>query len=171
MAKTRASHIATAAWPIGAVSQRTRVNIETIRYYERVGLLPRPRRTEGGYRLYDGSDVKRLAFIRRSRELGFGLDEIRALLKLADERPGTCAEVKALGERHLGDVEAKLADLRKMQRVLKELVSRCADGTVPDCPLIEALYDPPDADAPAISELKRRDRHGHGSRISAASRR
>lgn len=161
MAKTRTSRIATAACAIGTASRRTRVNIETIRYYERVGLVPRPRRTEGGYRLYDGSDVKRLAFIRRSRELGFGLDEIRALLKLVDERPGTCAEVKALGERHLGDVEAKLADLRKMRRVLKELVSRCADGTVPDCPLIEALYDLPDADTPVIKEFQRRDRRRH----------
>ena len=159
MGKTTTSRTSTAALPIGTVSKRARVNIETIRYYERIGLMAPPRRTQAGYRLYDGEEVKRLAFVRRSRELGFGIDEIRALLKLVDDRSRACGDVQTLALRHLGDIQAKLADLRKMQHVLRKLVSRCAEGVVPDCPLIEALYDVPATDAPAIAgRLRRSDR-------------
>jgi len=142
------AHWQTGPWPIGAVSKRTRVNIETIRYYERIGLLPRLRRTGGGYRMYGVDQVKRLTFIRRTRELGFSLKEVRALLRLADDRSRACGEVRLLAESHRAEVRAKLADLRKLDRVLKELVSRCAEGTVPQCPLIEALYDLPPGGMP-----------------------
>jgi MerR family mercuric resistance operon transcriptional regulator len=127
--------------PIGAPSKGTGCNIETIRYYERIGLLPRPARTEGGHRMYGMGHLKRLGFIRRARDLGFTVEEIRALLRLVDERDQPCAEVQEVAVRHLADVRAKVAALRKMERVLKEMVARCETGGPPDCPLIEALFD------------------------------
>ena len=125
---------------IGSVSRRTGTNVETIRYYERVGLLPRPARSAGGYRLYGVEQVKRLTFIRRARALGFSIDEVRTLLKLADERKRPCAEVRVVAEAHLRDVRAKIADLRRMERVLQVTVAKCAGGRRVDCPVIEALY-------------------------------
>jgi MerR family transcriptional regulator, mercuric resistance operon regulatory protein len=125
---------------IGALSKQADCNIETIRYYERIGLLPLPPRTHGGYRLYGLEHLKRLNFIRRARELGFTLHEVRALLKLADDRSQSCGEVRTLATAHLDDVRAKIADLRAMERVLKELIARCETGTLPECPLIEALF-------------------------------
>ena len=127
---------------IGEISRRTGCNIETIRYYERVGLLPPPARSSGGYRLYDAGQVDRLAFIRRARALGFALDEVRALLRLAEDRSGSCAEARDLAAAHLADVRAKIADLRAMERVLKETIAQCADGTLPNCPLIQTLSVP-----------------------------
>jgi MerR family mercuric resistance operon transcriptional regulator len=125
---------------IGALSKRTSCNIETIRYYEKAGLLPVPARSPGGYRLYGNEHLKRLTFIRRARALGFSIDEVRKLLRLADERKRPCAEVRVVAAAHLEDVQAKIADLRAMERVLNETVAQCADGKRSDCPLIEALY-------------------------------
>jgi MerR family mercuric resistance operon transcriptional regulator len=125
---------------IGPLSRRTGCNIETIRYYERVGLLPVAARSAGGYRLYGTEHLKRLTFIRRARALGFSIDEIRTLLKLADERKRPCAEARVVAAAHLEDVRAKIADLRAMERVLRDTVARCADGKGSDCPLIETLY-------------------------------
>ena len=124
---------------IGMLSKRTGCNIETIRYYERVGLLPTPARSSGGYRLYGTGHLKRLAFVRRARALGFSVAEVRTLLKLADERKRPCADVRVVAAAHLEDVRAKIADLRAMERVLRATVARCAEGTGSDCPLIEAL--------------------------------
>lgn len=129
---------------IGALSQRTGVNIETVRYYERIGLLPAPARSEGGHRLYGVGHLMRLSFVRRSRDLGFTLDEIRALLELAEKRDRPCAEVREVASGHLADVRAKIAALRAMQRVLTNMVAQCGEGSAPDCPLIEALFDPRD---------------------------
>lgn len=123
---------------IGELSRRTGCNIETIRYYERVALLPAPSRNAGRYRIYDTADVRRLAFIRRARELGFTLDEVRTLLALSAD-DGACADVRELTESHLAGVRAKIADLRAMERVLADAVRRCAAGEVPGCPIIEAL--------------------------------
>ncbi len=125
---------------IGALSKRTSCNIETIRYYEKAGLLPVPARSPGGYRLYANAHLKRLTFIRRARALGFTIEEIRKLLKLADERKRPCAEVRVIAGAHLREVQAKIGDLRAMEHVLRETVAKCADGRRPDCPLIEALY-------------------------------
>jgi MerR family transcriptional regulator, mercuric resistance operon regulatory protein len=125
---------------IGVLSKRTRCKVETIRYYEKAGLLPAPSRSPGGYRLYSNAHLKRLSFIRRARALGFSIDEVRKLLKLADERKRPCAEVRGVAAAHLEDVQAKIADLRAMERVLRETVAGCADGRSADCPLIEALY-------------------------------
>jgi len=125
---------------IGELSKRTGCNIETIRYYERISLLPAPPRSAGRYRIYDNADVRRLAFIRRARELGFTLDQVRALLALSEnDRQGACTEVRELAARHLGDVRAKIADLRAMERVLADAVKRCAASTLPRCPIIDAL--------------------------------
>lgn len=125
---------------IGALSRRTGCNVETIRFYERIGLLPEPARSPGRYRLYGLAHLKRLTFIRRARDLGFTLAEVRTLLRLADERTRPCAEVREVAAAHLEDVRAKIADLGAMEQVLSEVVARCADGRRPECPVIEALY-------------------------------
>lgn len=131
---------ATGGFAIGVLSKRTGCNIETIRYYERVRLLPTPSRSAGGYRLYGTEHLKRLAFVRRARALGFSIDEVRALLALADHRKRPCAEARSLAATHLEDVRAKIASLKEMERVLRETVARCASDKGSHCPLIEALY-------------------------------
>lgn len=124
----------------GALGARAGCNIETVRYYERIGLLPPPPRSAGGHRRYGEDLVKRLAFIRRSRELGFTLGEIRTLLALsAEDGQETCAEVRAVAARHLGEIRMKIADLRAMQQVLAETVARCDAGELSGCPVIETL--------------------------------
>ncbi len=135
--------MAKAAEPIqiGTLSERTGVHIETIRYYERIGVLPRPPRSAGGYRCYGSEDVKRLAFIRRLRELGFSLESVRALLDLAETPRSKCGEVRAMAAGHLTEVRAKIADLRRMERVLKGMVASCDRGITPSCPVIEELWD------------------------------
>ena len=132
---------------IGALSKQTGCNIETIRYYERIGLMPAPARSEGGHRLYAEAQARRLGFIRRTRQLGFTLDEVRTLLKLVDGGRYTCAQVKRITVHHLQDVRAKVADLRKIERVLREMAAQCDGGRVPKCPVIDALFD--DRSSPA----------------------
>src|SRR6266542_3763555 len=134
---------------IGRLAKHTGTNIETIRFYEKIGLLPAPGRSSGGYRLYERDHFKRLNFVRRARALGFSIDEVRTLLRLADERKRPCAEARVVAEAHLADVRAKIADLRAMERVLSETVAQCADGKRSDCPLIEALYRRDASPAPA----------------------
>ncbi len=124
----------------GALARQAGVNIETIRYYEKIRLMPEPYRTGNGYRVYDDADLKRLSFIRRCRELGFSLDEVRDLLGLVDGGDYTCAEVRDLSIVRLGDVRQKIRDLRKMERTLKEMVSQCDGGLVPECPIVDRLY-------------------------------
>lgn len=126
------------AIPIGELSRRTGCNIETIRYYERIGLMPAPPR-KGRYRSYGGDHVARLGFVRRARELGFTLDEVRALLGLAAGGYASCAEVRNLAASHLKDVRVRIADLKRMERVLADSVRACDAGQDPGCPLIEAL--------------------------------
>lgn len=122
------------------LARRTGSNLETVRYYEKVGLLPEPPRTPAGYRCYDTSHELRLRFVLRARELGFSVIEIRELLHLVDEREQPCAEARVMAETHLADVQAKIADLKRMERVLKEMVTQCATGTLPECPLIATLF-------------------------------
>jgi len=126
------------ALPIGELSRRTGCNIETIRYYERIGLLPSPAR-RGRYRSYEPGDVARLGFVRRSRELGFTIEEIRALLGLAAGGHASCAEARHLAAAHLGDVRSRIADLRRMERVLAAAVRACDAGDSAGCPLIDTL--------------------------------
>lgn len=115
-----------ASLSIGALSQQTGVHIETIRYYERVKMLAAPPRTEGGRRLYSQSHRRTLGFIRRARDLGFSLDEIRALLDLDGSGRASCAEVREIASHHLVNVRAKLADLARLETVLSETVGQCA---------------------------------------------
>lgn len=135
--KSRAS-VAT----IGALSESTGVNIETIRYYERIGLLPAPPRSAGRHRLYEDTHRQRLTFIRRARELGFSLDEVRALLGLVGKHGLACDEVKTLADEHIAEVRQKIRDLRRLERVLTDLAARCRPGRVPECPILEALSQP-----------------------------
>ncbi len=127
---------------IGPLSKQTGCNIETIRYYERIGIMPPPPRTEGGHRVYREEHLKRLTFIRRSRELGFTLGQVRDLLLLVDGNDYTCDEVKAMTVEHVAEVRQKISDLKKLKRVLDEMVSQCDHGAVPDCPVIDALFEP-----------------------------
>jgi len=129
-----------AALSIGELSRRTGVNTETIRYYERIRLLPAPPRTASGRRVYGPAETRSLGFIRRSRELGFTLDKIRALLALsADNGREVCVEAREVAAGHLAEVRAKIADLRAMEDVLADVVRRC-DGESPECPLIDTLW-------------------------------
>jgi MerR family mercuric resistance operon transcriptional regulator len=125
---------------IGALSERTGVNVETIRYYEREGLLPRAPRTAGGHRVFNEVHLQRLIFLRRSRQLGFSGTEVRALLRLVDGGY-TCGEVQELTLRHLADVRERIADLGRLEKTLATISSKCEGGTVPDCPIIDALSD------------------------------
>ncbi|WP_299008725.1 helix-turn-helix domain-containing protein [uncultured Caulobacter sp.] len=123
---------------IGELARRTGCNIETIRYYEQIGLISAPLR-RGRYRTYETRDVEQLSFVRRARELGFKLDEVRALLTLATDEAAACAEVRDLAAAHLHDVRARIADLRRMERVLADAVKACEAGQDPGCPLIQTL--------------------------------
>lgn len=123
---------------IGPLSQRSGVNIETIRYYERIELLPMAHR-QGRFRSYDATDVARLGFIRRSRELGFSIKEVRTLLDLAAGGHESCAEARELAVGHLHDVRARIADLRRMERTLAATIQACDAGADTGCPLIETL--------------------------------
>lgn len=124
---------------IGALSKQTGCHIETIRYYEKAGLLPVPARSPAGYRRYGSAHVRRLTFVRRARALGFSIEEVRRLLKLADESSRPCPEARMVAGAHLKDVRARIAGLRAMERVLRKTVARCASGRNPECPLLESL--------------------------------
>jgi MerR family mercuric resistance operon transcriptional regulator len=126
---------------IGQLSEKTDCKVETVRYYERIGLLPEPTRSEGGYRIYDDSHLKRLAFIRRSRELGFTIEEIRALLNLVDGGDYTCSHVKAITMKHVESIRRKITDLKKLEKTLSRIASQCAGDSTPECPIIDALFE------------------------------
>lgn len=123
----------------GQLAKCSGVNAETIRYYEKIALMPEPQRSAVGYRIYQESHLQRLLFVRRCRELGFTLEDIRGLLNLVDSGSYTCAEVKDRTASHLVDVQAKIRDLQRMQRTLKTMISTCDGGLVPDCPIIDAF--------------------------------
>ncbi len=126
---------------IGAVSSHTGVHIETIRYYERIGVLAKPERTAGGNRLYRVDDVRRLNFIKRSREMGFSLNEIRQLLDLVDGGEFTCSKIHAIAVGQITNIRQKIKDLRRLERVLKGMAAECSQGAIPNCPIIEALSE------------------------------
>ena len=128
-----------AMFAIGELSRSSGVNIETIRYYERIKLLSPPSRTAAGRRTYDLSDLRVLVFVRRARQLGFSLEEIRTLLRLGGPGKATCNEVREVAARHLEDIRSKLRDLRKLEQVLDATVSRCSGRSTPDCPVLDIL--------------------------------
>ena len=127
------------AMPIGELSRLTGVNIETIRYYEKIKMLRPPPRTEGGRRIYGPAETRALAFIRRGRELGFGLEEIRALLALGAPGKASCADVREIAAHHLDNIRAKIADLRKLERLLSKTIAQCSGNRVPDCAVLDIL--------------------------------
>ena len=140
---------------IGELSRRSGVNIETIRYYEKIGMLPSPPRTNGGHRLYGPMHLQTLTFIGRGRELGFTLDDIRALIELQGPAKASCGDVREIAAKHLDDIRTKIADLRKLERLLANTIQRCQGGTAPECPVLVIL-------APSYSLAER-----HGSKINA----
>jgi MerR family mercuric resistance operon transcriptional regulator len=121
------------------LARKTGCNLETIRYYEKVGLLPGPPRSSNGYRVYSPELVQRLQFILRARDLGYAMDEIRSLLSLTDTGAQTCAEVMARTELHLEDVRRRIADLQKIEVTLATTLARCTGDDVAECPILEAL--------------------------------
>ena len=124
---------------IGELSGLTDVKVETIRYYELIKILPAPPRTTGGRRSYDHSHVRILAFIRRSRELGFSLDQVRALLRLGGPERASCRQVRDIAAHHLEEIRTKIADLRKLEKLLAKTVAQCTGTTAPQCPVLDIL--------------------------------
>jgi Cu(I)-responsive transcriptional regulator len=124
---------------IGDLAKATGAKVETIRWYESVGLLPAPARTLGNYRAYGSRHLERLSFVRRARELGFSIPQVRELLGLADNRGHPCAAVDAIARQHLAEVERKIADLDALRRELDGLIGQCRRGTVAECRILEAL--------------------------------
>ena len=124
---------------IGELARAADTNVETVRYYERIGLLPAPPRTGGNYRDYSAEHLNRLSFARRARDLGFSIEQIRALLDLADQREQSCEAVDAIAREHLADVKRKLADLTALRRELETVIGQCRHGTVAECRILEAL--------------------------------
>jgi Cu(I)-responsive transcriptional regulator len=127
------------ALTIGEMGKATSTKIETIRYYEKIGLLPKPARTSSNYRDYGPAELGRLSFIRRSRDLGFSLDQVRALLGLSDDKSCDCAGIDRIANQHLVEVDRKIADLQALRRELKAVIDSCDGGTVEDCRIVEAL--------------------------------
>jgi Hg(II)-responsive transcriptional regulator len=124
----------------GQVAKHAHVNIETIRYYERRGLIPEPPRRESGYRKYPPDTVDRIRFIKHAQELGFSLKEIQELLSLRLDHSTPAIEVRKKTEAKVRDIEEKIETLQKMKHALQHLISQCdGHGTVDDCPIIEAL--------------------------------
>jgi MerR family mercuric resistance operon transcriptional regulator len=124
----------------GKLAKRFGCHLETVRYYEKIGLLLPPTRTAGGHRLYQIDDQRRLRFILRGRELGFSIGELRGLLSLVDSKVYTCGEILDLTIDHLGSVRRKITDLRRLERTLARISNECSGGAVPECPVIDALW-------------------------------
>jgi DNA-binding transcriptional MerR regulator len=133
------------ALTIGQLGRATGTKIETIRYYEKIGLLPAPERTGGNYRSYAAGHQQRLGFIRRARELGFSIEAVRELLKLAAHGEQPCAEVDEIVARHLDETERKIAALTRLRRELRDTLAACKGGRVGECRVIQALSPVPAA--------------------------
>ena len=133
--------MSTGGLTIGKLADAAGVHLETVRYYERIGLMPEPARTASGYRSYGVEHTRRLSFIRRSRELGFGIEEIKTLLALAKPGHTSYADVRSLTIAHLDDVRAKISDLRRLERILASTVDQCSGDKTPACPVLDMLND------------------------------
>ena len=131
----------TAAWTIGRVAKAAGCTVQTIRYYEQIGLLPRPPRSEGNQRRYSRADGDRLAFIRHARDLGFPLEAVRDLLSLADTPDQSCAAADAIARAQLQAIDRRLARLKALKRELERMVEQCRGGRIADCRVIEVLSD------------------------------
>ncbi len=126
---------------IGQLAKASGCKVQTIRYYEQIGLLAAPPRTAGGQRRYPPAAIGRLRFIRHSRALGFSLDAIRELLSLAEQPAQSCAEVDRIARNQLIEVEQRIAQLQMLQKELKRMIEQCAGGRISDCRVIEVLAD------------------------------
>lgn len=126
---------------IGTLSRKTGTKVQTVRYYEQIGLLREPGRTEGGQRRYEEADLDRLAFIRHARQLGFSLDAIRELLELSDHPQQSCVDADSIARRQLKQVEQRLLRLQALQKELKRMIVECSGGRVADCRVLEVLRD------------------------------
>ena len=126
-------------FPIGMLAQLSGAHVETIRYYERIGLMPRPPRSSAGRRVYGPSNLRTLSFIRRARELGFKLEDIRTMLELGGPGAAKCSDVRAIAARHLEDVRGKLQDLRRLEKTLAAGVALCSDDATTHCAVLDML--------------------------------
>lgn len=126
---------------IGELAENTGVNIETIRYYERAGILPQPRRAPNNYRVYSHAHQRRLRLVRRMRDLDFRLDEVRAVLSMIDAGDYTCSEVRRIGESRLETVRSRIEDLRRIERALVDMTARCSGARTRDCSMLKSLCE------------------------------
>lgn len=124
---------------IGELGQATATKVETVRYYEKIGLLLPPARTAANYRSYGADHLARLSFIRRARDLGFTLEAIRELLTLSDDKAQSCEAVDVIARAHLTEIDRKIADLEALRSELARVLGSCSHGTVADCKIIESL--------------------------------
>jgi DNA-binding transcriptional MerR regulator len=127
--------------PIGELAQRTAVKVPTIRFYEQIGLLAEPPRTESGQRRYGSDQVDRLNFIRHARELGFEIDDIRELLAMSAEQQGSCHQVDSIARAHMAEVDRRIASLQALRGELARMIDECGHGRICDCQIIDALAD------------------------------
>jgi MerR family mercuric resistance operon transcriptional regulator len=131
------------SYTVGDLASACGCKVETVRYYEKTGLMPNPPRTDGGHRIYSIDLLKRLVFIRRSRDLGFTIEQVGELLRFVDEPGHSCGEVKGMAMLQARAVQEKIDDLHRLQKALNEMAARCKGGSykVEDCPIIDALFD------------------------------
>jgi Cu(I)-responsive transcriptional regulator len=127
------------ALTIGQLGKATETNVETIRYYERIGLLPKPARTPGNYRSYADEHLRCLTFIRRGRELGFTIDDVREMLELAGHREAACADIDKIVARHLAVTDRKIAALKRLRRELHHTLNSCEGDRIANCRVVQAL--------------------------------
>ncbi|CAN5292364.1 Cu(I)-responsive transcriptional regulator [soil metagenome] len=139
MSRAAETAASSAVFNIGEVARRTGVSARMVRHYEGLGLLPKVARTDSGYRQYGEADVHTLRFIKRSRDLGFSMDEIAELVGLWHDRQRASAAVKHIAQRHLGELAKRIADLQAMERTLSHLVHCCHGDARPDCPILDDL--------------------------------
>lgn len=137
------------SFTIGQLSRRTGVKVETIRYFEKVGLIAPPPRTGGGHRVYGDDHLRALGFIRRARELGFSPDEVRGILALGGPGAASCRQVQEIAARHLETVRGKMADLARLEALLASTIDRCSGKAVPQCAVIDMIEEAPAAPAEA----------------------
>lgn len=126
---------------IGHVARKSGCKVQTVRYYEQVGLLPSPRRSSGNQRLYDSAAVERLSFIRHARDLGFSLDAVRELLSLADTPDQPCAAADSIARARLLEVERRIARLTRLKVELERMIAQCSGGRIADCRIVQVLGD------------------------------
>ncbi len=126
---------------IGTLGKKTGTKVQTIRYYEQIGLMPEPGRTEGGQRRYGHTELDRLAFIRHARQLGFSLEAIRELLDLSDDPDRPCHEADSIARRQLKQIEQRMARLEALRTELERMVHECSGGNASDCRVLEVLRD------------------------------